>query len=103
MCTNEAIAHFYIEKDVQRAYTYCYLRNFKYETLGNTSSISRAVNSKIIKAMPFIIPSEELIRKFSDIVTPILNVIKIKQDMCNKLIEARDRLLPKLMSGELEV
>lgn len=47
MCTNEAIAHFYIKEDFLRPYTYSYLRNFEYETLGNTSSISKAVNSKI--------------------------------------------------------
>ena len=102
MCTNEAIAHFYVNDSLQ-AYTYCYLSNFEYDTLGNTSSISKAVNSKIIKAMPFIMPSQDIIENFSMIVSPILNEIKAKQEMCNYLSEARDRLLPKLMSGEIEV
>ena len=102
MCSNEAIAHFYVN-DSQRAYAYCYLKNFEYDTLGNTSSISKAVNSKIIKAMPFIMPSAEILQAFSDQVEPILNEIKNKQATCIKLAEARDRLLPKLMSGELEV
>lgn len=103
MCTNEAIAHFCIENDKLRAYTYCYLSNFEYDTLGNTSSISKAVNSKIIKAMPFVMPNDGTIEKFSNVVDPILNEIKVKQEICNELIEARDRLLPKLMSGEVEV
>lgn len=103
MCTNEAIAHFYIDKDWKRAYTYCYLNNFEYDTLGNTSSISKAVNSKIIKAMPFVMPSEPIILAFSKLVDPILNEIKNKQAICITLTEARDRLLPQLMSGELEV
>lgn len=103
MCTNEAIAHFCIENDKLRAYTYCYLSNFEYDTLGNTSSISKAVNSKIIKAMPFVKPNDDTIEKFSNVVDPILNEIKVKQEICNELIEARDRLLPKLMSGEVEV
>lgn len=103
MCTNEAIAHFCIENDKLRAYTYCYLSNFEYDTLGNTSSISKAVNSKIIKAMPFVMPNDDTIEKFSNVVDPILNEIKVKQEICNELIEARDRLLPKLMSGEVEV
>ena len=102
MCTNEAIAHFYVNDSLQ-AYTYCYLSNFEYDTLGNTSSISKAVNSKIIKAMPFIMPSQDIVEKFSAIVSPILSEIKAKQEMCNYLSEARDRLLPKLMSGEIEV
>ena len=103
MCTNEAIAHFCIENDKLRAYTYCYLSNFEYDTLGNTSSISKAVNSKIIKAMPFVMPNDDTIEKFSNVVDPILNEIKVKQEICNELTEARDRLLPKLMSGEVEV
>lgn len=103
MCTNEAIAHFCIENDKLRAYTYCYLSNFEYDTLGNTSSISKAVNSKIIKAMPFVMPNDDTIEKFSNVVDPILNEIKVKQEICNELIEARNRLLPKLMSGEVEV
>ena len=103
MCTNEAIAHFYIGNNVQRAYTYCYLRNFEYDTLGNTSSISKAVNSQIIKAMPFIMPDEKTIADFSEMIAPLLDEIKNKQKTCLKLQEARNRLLPKLMSGEIEV
>lgn len=103
MCTNEAIAHFYIDDDFKQAYTYCYLNNFKYDTLGNTSSISKAVNSKIIKAMPFVMPDESTVLAFDRLVSPILKEIKNKQAICIKLKEARDRLLPKLMSGEIEV
>lgn len=103
MCTNEAIAHFYINNPILREYSYFYLKNFEYDTLGNTSSISKAVNSKIIKAMSFIMPSEEVLKAFSLRVNPILREIKIKQNQCSMLIEARDRLLPKLMNGEIEV
>ena len=103
MCTNEAIAHFYVEDDDLRTYTYCYLKNFEYDTLGNTSSISKAVNSKIIKAMPFLMPSDTVIKEFSTKVTPLLKAICVKQESIIKLTEARDRLLPKLMSGEIEV
>ena len=103
MCTNEAIAHFYIDNDLDRAYTYCYLKNFEYDSLGNTSSISKAINSKIIKSMSFIMPSRDILEQFSMIVQPILNQIELKQKMIFRLTEARDRLLPKLMSGEIGV
>ena len=103
MCTNEEIAHFYIDNDLDRAYTYCYLKNFEYDSLGNTSSISKAINSKIIKSMSFIMPSRDILEQFSMIVQPILNQIELKQKMIFRLTEARDRLLPKLMSGEIEV
>lgn len=103
MCTNEAIAHFHIDNDLDRAYTYCYLKNFEYDSLGNTSSISKAINSKIIKSMPFIMPTRDILRQFFMIVQSILNQIELKQKMIFRLTEARDRLLPKLMSGEIEV
>lgn len=103
MCTNEAIAHFHINDDTATAYTYCYLKNFEYDTLGNTSSISKAVNSKIIKAMPFVMPTTEIVLLFSEKVSPIIKAVYAKQSQIMKLKEARDRLLPKLMSGELEV
>lgn len=103
MCTNEAIAHFYINDDNLQTYAYCYLNNFEYDTLGNTSSISKAVNSKIIKAMPFVIPAKKIVDLFSINVSPVLKAIQLKQAQIIQLKEARDRLLPKLMSGELEV
>ena len=103
MCTNEAIAHFLICKPEDREYTYSYLKNFEYDTLGNTSSISKAVNSKIIKAMPFIMPGQAIVKEYSTTVSPILDQIFSKQAAIIKLTEARDRLLPKLMSGEIEL
>jgi type I restriction enzyme S subunit len=103
MCTNEAIAHVQIEEAFFREYVYLYLKNFKYDTLGNTSSISQAINSKVIKAMPAIIPDNTLLKRFNKILAPIFDEIYNK-NLCNlKLREARDRLLPKLMNGEIEL
>lgn len=103
MCTNEAIAHFKMTDPVYREYVYCYLKDYRYDSLGSTSSISKAVNSKIIKAMPFVIPNYELVLAFSKIVAPIFEQINSKQKTCLELKQARDRLLPKLMNGEIEV
>lgn len=103
MCTNEAIAHFYIKDEIVREYTYMYLTMFEYDTLGNTSSISKAVNSKIIKAMPFVMPNEIIVEAFSVKVKPILDMIYSKHRAIIETTEARDRLLPKLMNGEIEV
>ena len=51
----------------------------------------------------FVIPTEEIQKKFNDIVASIDKKIEALDDQIEKLKEARDRLLPKLMSGELEV
>lgn len=103
VCTNEAIAHFKKDGMNWREYTLLYLRAFNYDSLGNTSGISKAVNSTIIKNMPFLMPSEFILNAFSDKVTPIFNNIKNLSTQIRHLTEARDRLLPKLMSGEIEV
>ena len=103
MCTNEAIAHFRIMNPSIREYAYCYLKNYPYDTLGSTSSISKAINSKIVKAMPFMMPTHAIMDNFSRCCRPLLEQIKTKQQIILNLQQARDRLLPKLMSGEVEV
>ena len=102
-CTNEAIAHFYIENEDLRPYTFLYLKSFEYDTLGNTSSISKAVNSSIIKAMPFIMPNANLVADFAKYTKPIFEKICCLQKSISEAKNARDYLLSKLMSGELEV
>lgn len=99
MFTNEAIAHFRINDDRMLEYTYEYLKNFSYKSLGNTSSISSAINSKIVKEMPFILPSKEVIDDFHKQMSPIFAEIRNKSMSIHLLQKARDALLPRLMNG----
>ena len=101
MCTNEAIVHFVTDDDFLREYTYCYLKNFHYDELGSTSSISKAINSKIVKAMPFVMPSDDIVKAFHKVMKPMFDQIFTKQKQIQNLLQSRDRLLPKLMNGEL--
>ncbi len=56
-----------------------------------------------IKDYPYLLPSKKVINSFSEIVAPIFEEIYKKNEMNSRLSQARDRLLPKLMSGEVEV
>lgn len=103
MTTNEAIAHFKTNKKEINEYLYCYLKCFNYQTMGNTSSIATAVNSKIIKGMPFVVPTDKELKEFHDFAAPIFAKIKATQIETDNLATLRDTLLPKLMSGELDV
>ncbi|MCT7683751.1 MAG: restriction endonuclease subunit S [Lactobacillus iners] len=103
MTTNEAIAHFKTDKPFINEYLYCYLRDFNYQTMGSTSSIAIAVNSKIIKAMPFVIPADDEISRFHSVVGPMFEQILNNQLENDSLADLRDTLLPRLMSGELDV
>lgn len=103
MTTNEAIAHFKTGTPEINEYLYCYLQEFNYQTMGSTSSIATAVNSKIIKAMPFVVPTDEELTEFHNMAEPLFMMIKSNQHENNNLSELRDNLLPKLMSGEIDV
>ena len=103
LTTNEAIARFILPGSDYREYTYLYLKQFKYGSLGSTSSIATAVNSKIIKAMPFLMPSKEIIKEFSSISGQLFDEIKSLNQESTRLATLRDTLLPKLMSGQIKV
>jgi type I restriction enzyme S subunit len=101
--TNEAIAHFATDDDAIRLYTYEYLKHFDYESLGSTSSIGEAINSRIVKALPFVMPCRSDLEDLHEILNPMFENMRLCQTRIELAREARDRLLPKLMSGEIEV
>ena len=101
--TNEAIAHFKATNNDINPYLYCYLKTFKFVELGSTSSIATAINSKIVKSMPFVIPNDNELRKFNLIAMPILKQIQNNEHEINRLSNVRNELLPKLISGEIDV
>ena len=103
MTTNEAIAHFKTDKPFINEYLYCYLKDFNYQTMGSTSSIATAVNSKIIKAMPFVVPTDDEISLFHSIASPMFDQILNNQLENDSLTGIKDTLLPKLTSGEIDV
>ena len=56
-----------------------------------------------IKSYVFVCPPQNVIESFEVFVAPFFKAISIYNKQCIELSEARDRLLPKLMSGEIEV
>ena len=103
LTTNEAIARFILSNDKYMEYLYLYLKKFDYNSLGSTSSIATAVNSKTIKGMQMLQPSDKVIDAFHIQVNPIFEKIRSLTKETSRLSALRDTLLPKLMSGELEV
>jgi len=101
--TNEAIAHFIYRNLYEREYLYFYLKTFDYYSLGSTSSIATAVNSKIIKDMPFVMPDVETLKKYHKIAAPMFSKIESNTNQILTLQKIRDTLLPKLISGEIRV
>ena len=61
------------------------------------------VYPKNINKLCVLIPTEELIYKYNDFVKPYYDEIKILNQRNQSLTKQRDMLLPRLMSGKLEV
>ena len=95
MSTNEAIAHFSTDKKILVEYLYCYLKRFNYDALGNTSSIATAVNSKTIKSMTFLVPTEETLLSFHNKTEILFNKIKLLLLEKQKLNELKQLYLKK--------
>lgn len=94
MVTNEAIAQFRNSK-LPYEYLYTYLDNFSFETLGSTSSIAQAINSRIIKSMPILIPERDLLNKYLNFARPIFSKMLILQKENIKLNRLKQVLLDK--------
>ncbi|MBP2132162.1 type I restriction enzyme S subunit [Methanomicrobium sp. W14] len=62
-----------------------------------------AIIRDTFKLIPFIVPDEKLIQAFTDHISPILQQINLLSIETEKLVQARDLLLPKLMNGEINV
>lgn len=75
---------------------------FKDDIVGN-GSIFASISRDELLDLRFVIPEYELIRKFEKTVSVIDSQINILDDNVQKAQIARDSLLPRLMSGELEV
>ena len=67
------------------------------------SNYHYARHYKYLKAEQIIVPNIDIATKFDKIVSTIFLKIQNLRDTNNKLSQARDCLLPKLMNGELEV
>lgn len=103
--TNEAIAHFKQKASslLSSEFAYLWLKHFDIETLDSTSSIATATNSEAIRSIDFLVPDAAIARRFDSIVSPIFAQIKTLKRESQTLKELRDSLLPRLISGDLEI
>ena len=89
-------------------WAYAVMLMFSPDTVDYASQISVGTTMpytrwKDFKNMPILIPEESCACKFGEIVCPIIEKINGSAKQVMLLQQARDRLLPKLMNGEIEV
>lgn len=85
-------------------YLYLYFKYIRDNliALGN-GSVFTNLKTDILKNYPTYLPTEDVLKKFDGLVQPIFSMILSKTREIKRLAEIRDTLLPKLMSGELDV
>jgi len=78
-------------------------QHFFREDLIGTGAIFASVSKTDLERQELLTPSERLIRAFEEISWPIDRQIRVLWSQNAKLKEARDLLLPRLMSGDIAV
>lgn len=95
-------AHVISEKNKDNSYLYYLLKNTDIRHI-ITGAVQPKINQKNLIELKVTISQEELVKKFSNIISNITLKIRNNQKEIKKLTELRDYLLPRLMSGEISV
>ena len=69
----------------------------------NAGSAVPSMTTDILNAMELPIPDADTLYKFENIIAPLYQTIQQNTQESGKLAEVRDSLLPRLMSGEIDV
>lgn len=88
------------------AFTYCLFRSSDmFDAMNNLANGTAQQNLSPIRTgkISILFPADNLLEKFERIVGSMISKMLSLIKQCDLLIQTRDRLLPKLMSGEIEV
>lgn len=73
------------------------------DVFNGEGTVFGSINRNSLNDMPILIPSDEIIEEFERMVVPMDAAIRNNYDEICRLQAIRDSLLPRLMSGELDV
>jgi type I restriction enzyme S subunit len=68
-----------------------------------TGAVQPKINQSNMNKIECVLPKEEVLYKFYEVINPIFEKVKTNTKQIEYLTQTRDTLLPKLMSGALEV
>jgi type I restriction enzyme, S subunit len=89
---------------ITQLFLFCALKeaieHFKQHAVG---AVFDAIIVDTFKLIPFLVPTEKKVRDFEDAVWPMFRQLKNLIEQNEKLVAARDLLLPRLLSGEIAV
>ena len=83
-------------------YTYLFLKGIDMYSF-NIGAAVPSMTVKILGGIDILHPTDTVLEQFERIISPIFEMKTILERQIKEAEQARDRLLPKLMSGEIEV
>ncbi|MDZ7694022.1 MAG: restriction endonuclease subunit S [Balneolaceae bacterium] len=103
--TNQQINSIVPEDKALREYLYFTTKALKplMEKIGSTGATMTNVSKTKFKGLPALKPSQELLNKFHEKVGSLFDQISTLQKQNIKLKQTRDLLLPKLISGKIDM
>ena len=102
--TNQGFKSIVPKPEFGTAFVYCFLKHNLPIIEGMASgSTFKEVSGSTMKGVPAVIPDTNTIARFNDFCAPIFALQRILGEQNQSLIALRDNLLPKLMSGELDI
>ena len=102
--TNQGFKSVVPKSEVGTPFVYFFLKNTLPVIEGMASgSTFKEVSGSTMKKVPAVIPDAETLAKFSNFCAPIFAEQRILEEQNQSLAILRDNLLPKLMSGEIDV
>lgn len=92
----------FVIKSKYYGFVYQLLKRIDYDSL-NTGSTQPLITQKSLKTVNVVLPDEKLLSEFENISKVFFDKIYLNQNEITSLTRLRDTLLPKLMSGEIDV
>lgn len=94
-----------IHKSNAYSYTYYSMKNIEpiFKGFESEGTVFGSLNKNNFENIEIVVPDKNIIKQFETLVNPIDNKILENSNQIQSLTQTRDTLLPKLMSGKIEI
>ena len=95
---------YFPESKFSKEYLYLYFKYIRQQLVNlSNGSVFNNLKTDILKGYPTKLPDKETLQRFDNIVKPMFLQMQNLTRESHKLVDMRNALLPKLISGELDV
>lgn len=103
-CANQSVVGIIENDTLPYEFIYPYVVNNIKELISHqTGGAQQHINKQNIESLKLLLPDNEIINNYKKLVKPLFETISNNCFENESLIQLRDTLLPKLMSGEIDV